>query len=227
MRAFLGSLGFLTTLPFGRDRESFEAFLRNLWIMPLTGAFAGFIIWLLSSFLKEFGLESLVFLSYLVVEGINHVDGLSDFFDSFFARDKIRALKDAKIGVGGLVAVSSYVIILYTYLPKADLIQLILAQSFAKASMLLLLLRNDAAWEGIASVFKENVRRRDYAGLIVPFLFLFVSLNWNHLLAIFVFLIVTFSIESYSKKHFGGISGDLLGAANCLTFALVIVCLQL
>lgn len=195
--------------------------------MPLTGAFLGFLIWVFAEIMKLAGLKPLIFLSYFFIEGINHVDGLSDFFDSVFARDKARALKDTKIGVGGVVAVSSYVVILYAFIPKAELIHLILAQSFAKASMLLLLLRNDAAWEGMAKVFRDNVRRKDYAGLIFPLLLLFPSFNWKYLLTIFSFLAVTLLIESYSKKHFGGISGDLLGAANCLTFSSVIVCLQL
>ncbi len=227
MRVFLGSLGFLTTFPVGRDERSFKAFVENLWIMPITGAFLGFVMWVLSKALLLFDLEAIVFLSYFLVEGINHVDGLSDFFDSIFARDKVRALKDTRVGVGGLLAVSSYVLILYSTFPL-DLAQLVISQSLAKSSMLLLLLRNEAAWEGMARVFRENVRRRDYLGLIFPLalLLLFSLKNPRNLVAIIVFLLVTLLVESYSRRSFGGISGDVLGASNCLTFAAVVLCLQ-
>ena len=194
--------------------------------MPLTGAFIGFLMWVLAAALKSADLEEVAFLSYFLIEGINHVDGLSDFFDSVFARNKVRALKDTKVGVGGVVSLASFTLVLYSAMPHANPLDLMLAQSLAKSSMLLLLLRNDAAWEGMAKVFRENVRTRDYIGLLFSLILVAALGDLRSIQALIVFLLVVFSIEFYSRKHFSGISGDVLGAANCLTFAAVILCLQ-
>jgi len=228
VKALTGSLGFLSTLPIGNDEAHFNSFVRNLWIMPLTGIVLGLLMFATSLLLKSAGFEELAFVSYFLIEGVNHVDGLSDFSDSIFAKDKVKALKDTKVGVGGVVATVSFVLVIYSAFETRNnlelLMKLVLAQCFAKTSMLHLLLRNEVAWEGMAKVFKENVRSRDALGYVFPaaLTILFSTHYPKFLLSPILFLLATAMVEAYSRKNFGGINGDVLGATNCIVFALVV-----
>ena len=228
MAGLAAGLSFFSTLNLGGD---FEEITKNLYLMPLIGAIIGLIIGIPAYILSFAGLGFLVFLFYVAVEGINHIDGLADFFDAVFApqQKKISALKDLNIGSGGSLAVASYSIFLIIFFGKISyneiLPAVVLSQTLAKQAMLLLVLRMDPLWDGMASEFGKNKSRRDYFSILIslaigsPFI-----LFWGEkvVVSFLVFLIITFFFERYVRMRFGGMSGDMLGALNCITFSSIL-----
>ncbi len=227
-------MGFFTTLPVGRDYESFEALRRNLWILPIVGTILGLLIaipsFLLSVFAKE--LSFLSFLIYLAFEGINHVDGLADFGDAFFApRDrKVRALKDMNTGVGGTVFVCVYVFTLMWVFRMLRGVDVILAtvdsQMMAKFGMLLLLTTTKPVWEGMASHMMEFAGRRDLLlGSIVISLTTSILAHFSPgvILVNLLTVVLCLLYRRYVVKTFGGVNGDVIGALNCISFAFSLI----
>ncbi|MET1124428.1 MAG: adenosylcobinamide-GDP ribazoletransferase [Archaeoglobaceae archaeon] len=198
----------MTTIPAGGDLESFA---KNLWLMPYVGLLLGALI-----SLPLFIDPVLCVIAYVALEGINHIDGLADFGDSCFApRERKReALKDTRIGAGGVAFVAVYFAILTHSFEHVKVLDIVFAQFAAKFSMLLMLTFAKPAWQGIASELMKHARKRDVLAGIIP---VAVALNYAPFLVISA--LVAFVMVRYGKKNFDGVSGDLAGAANCITFA--------
>ncbi len=238
MKALAGALGFFSTLPIGRDEESFEALRRNLWILPIVGIILGLIIAIptlaLATLAKN--ITFVAVLVYLAVEGINHIDGLADFGDALFApKDrKLKALKDLKTGVGGTVAVCIYVFALmqsFTSLGSDKIaIAIVDSQMMSKFGMLLLLTTTKPIWQGMASYIMEFARKKDLViGLVIAVAFTLVCMKaypkivWINVLSIILCVLY----RSYVMKSLGGVNGDIIGALNCIVFAFGLILFSL
>jgi len=221
-------LSFFSTLKFGGE---FEEITENLYLMPLIGAIIGLIIGIPGYFLSLAGLGFFTFLIYVGIEGINHIDGLSDFFDAVFApqQKKISALKDLNVGSGGSLAVASYSVFLIIFFGKISYSEIlpavVLSQTLAKQAMLLLILRMNPLWNGMACEFGKNRSKRDYLSILISLAIAFpLMVFWKEkvLVSFIAFLLVTFFFERYVGIRFGGISGDMLGAINCIAFSSIL-----
>ncbi len=211
-----GAISFFTTIPAGGDIEGLR---RNLWLFPVMGAFVGALVSLPVA-LSSVGIDVryLAVIAYIAVEGINHIDGLSDFGDALFAPEsrKKEALKDTKIGTGGVVLAVLYLLFLFNAFNRASVISIVISQIFAKYGMLLLLVFSKPSWEGMASYMMEYANLKDFVigtALLSPsFLYL------PALPAFALTLLIALIMKKYSEKKFGGVSGDIIGATNCLVF---------
>lgn len=206
------SIGFLTTLPI---KGNVEILRRNLWIFPFIGFFLGFLI----SIPAFFGFGILCIVLYISLEGINHVDGLADFGDAFFApkeRKKI-AMKDLQTGAGGVTFLAIYFIMLYHGFLNVDPLEIVISQILAKFSMLVLLTTSKPSWEGMGAYFMEFASRRDVIIGAIPLSIAFI--DFEALVALIFAFFITLCLREYSYSRFGGINGDVIGTANCLTFA--------
>ncbi len=238
MKFLKGALGFFSTLPIGRDAESFEALKRNLWILPIVGIILGLIIAIptlaLATLAKN--ITFVAVLIYLAVEGINHVDGLADFGDALFApKDKkMKALKDLKTGVGGTVAVCIYIFTLMQAFMSLESDKIVVAivnsQMMSKFGMLLLLTTTKPIWSGMASYMMEFARKKDLLiGLTIAVAFTLVfariypKILWINVLNIMLCVLY----RSYVMKSFGGVNGDIIGALNCIVFAFSLILFSL
>ena len=225
------SLSFFSTI---RIEGDFEDLRNNLWIMPFTGFIIGLTIALLSYPLHCLGVGFLTVIIYVTIEGINHIDRLADFFDSFFSPEgkKIKALKDLQIGSGGVIAVTVYIVTLsnFFYIIDDPVPALILSQTLAKQGMLQLMLSSKPLWDGLAAEFIKGVKKRDYLSYIFSIsLALLLSVKYfEALLSLIVYFILVYVFRYYVNRKYGGINGDMLGALNCLIFAgvLGVWCLQ-
>ncbi len=219
MRAFLGSLGFLTTIPVGNDRESFESFRSNLWVMPITGAFIGVAVGICYLILKPLGLQYLAVIAYISVEGINHIDGLSDFGDAIFApKDRrLKALKDERMGTGGVMLTALYITLLtVSFMKRLSFGMIVLSQAMAKFAMLLLLTTTKPLWTGMASYMMEKARVRDLAiGLAEVFA---LAAAFKAIPQLMALLLISTLYRFAVIRTFGGVNGDIIGAGNCLVF---------
>ncbi|TDA28786.1 MAG: adenosylcobinamide-GDP ribazoletransferase [Archaeoglobi archaeon] len=214
------SIGFLTTLPVKGDVDVLR---RNLWIFPYIGLILGTLI----SIPAFFGFGVLCLILYIALEGINHVDGLADFGDAFFApkNKKREAMKDVQTGAGGVAFLCIYFIVLYHSFLLVKAFEIVISQVFAKYSMLLLLTTSKPSWNGMGAYFMEFARKRDFLAGAIPLTIAVLEPKSLFALAFAVF--ITLCLKYYSRSRFGGVSGDVVGAANCLVFASCLLILSL
>jgi adenosylcobinamide-GDP ribazoletransferase len=230
VRVLVASLGFFTQIPIGRDEKSYESLRRNLWVIPFTGFVIGCLIavpsYLLCMFLQRLAFASIIF--YILVEGINHIDGLADFSDSLFVskEKKIDVLKDTRTGVGGVLAVLLYLVILsfsFSNLSCEDVLAaIILSQTAAKLGMLVLLTTSKPLWNGMASNMMEFASKRQLCiGLLITSIIFgaFSTLFPQSMLLLVLTLMIILLYRRYILRIYGGVNGDMVGALNCILFA--------
>ncbi|GEM_PF-382709 len=230
VKALAASLGFFTRTPVGMDEKSFDSLRKNLWVLPITGFIVGFLIaipsYLLCALAPEIAFISVII--YILVEGINHIDGLADFGDSLFVSKerKLEVLKDVRTGAGGTLALVLYLVILafsFDNLSTDELVAaVVLSQTAAKMGMLVLLTTCSPLWSGIASTMMEFASRKDLiVGLLVCGA-IFGVFAFEHIAALPMFaacLAITVFYRWYVVRAYGGVNGDIIGALNCILFA--------
>ncbi|MEM4523774.1 MAG: adenosylcobinamide-GDP ribazoletransferase [Archaeoglobaceae archaeon] len=216
LKILKSSLSFLTTLPL---KGEIDVLRRNLWIFPFTGAIIGFLI----SIPSFFNLWIICLILYIAIEGINHVDGLADFGDAFFApKDKkASALKDVKVGAGGVTFLCLYFLILYYSFQKVYMLEIIFAQILAKFSMLILLTTSKPAWEGLGAYMMQFARKRDLLIGSIPLIL--ILFNPLFIIPTLLAISITVAVRIYAERIFGGMSGDVIGACNCISFSAVLL----
>ncbi len=228
-----GALGFLTTFPVGRSAESFEAFRRRVYVMPLAGIIIGTICGTICYILGILSLGFLAPLAILAVEGINHLDGLSDFGDALFAHGerKLKALKDLNTGAGGTVLLTLWCITVSLTAWKLSPLYLFFtalsAEISAKSCMLLTLSTSKPLWDGMGKYMMEFADARATLSSVlagVLMLALQYSLSFPFLELFLASMLGCLLVKVYSERAFGGVNGDVVGAVNCISVAVCFAC---
>ncbi|ADJ15938.1 adenosylcobinamide-GDP ribazoletransferase [Halalkalicoccus jeotgali] len=224
LNALRGALGFLTRLPVGRDERAWEAFRRTPTAFPLAGYPVGA---LLAVPLLVPGPSPTVAFAFLLgvylLTGINHADGVADLGDAAVVHggpEKRRdAMHDTTTGVGAILALGTVLVglalagLALAALPLAVAAGIVLAAEVgAKFGIALLCCLGDPAHEGLGSQFADHAPRALLgplaATLPVAVLSLpaFASVCGAGLAAVVV--------GRWANRRLGGVSGDVLGAAN-------------
>ena len=221
---------FFTILPLGSCRN-YEAFPRRLYLSPLAG-------WLVGAaggavFLLFMHLNMNVFAAVaataaiMVLYGFNHFDGVLDLGDGLMAhtsREKrIKALTDQNIGAGGTAC--GMFLILFTVaavlsIPAESVFfSLIIAEVAAKYVQVLFLVFGRPLREGMFSYLHSFAKRRFaiYALILCLPLLLLPVAPAAYIGAALGALAVFFVLKGLSYRLFGGVNGDITGAANELT----------
>jgi adenosylcobinamide-GDP ribazoletransferase len=211
---------------------------------------AGFIFrWLLPAAL----VPVLVIACIYLLTGINHLDGLSDFGDGVIAHGtrekKVGAMKDVHAGAGGILFIGMDLLFLYAALSLFSgfgalylLVGLFAAEVCAKVSMITVAAFGKSLGPGMGSMLIEKTKKEHYLlGLATAIVVcvaasgLLAVLPWlrpNFLLyALAGFLAVSVSVAlglfvaDIASRHFGGVNGDVMGAANEIGRAAALVVL--
>ncbi|RLI88992.1 MAG: adenosylcobinamide-GDP ribazoletransferase [Archaeoglobales archaeon] len=230
--AIAGALGFFTTLPVG-SAKSFEAFRKGIFVMPIAGFVAGVLAGFASYLLSMFGLGFAAIAAILAVEGINHVDGLADFGDALFVEKsrKKDVLKDTRLGAGGCVSICLYVLTVAFSASKMEPLKLFLAvitlEVAAKFAMLFLLCTSKPLWHGLASAVMEFANKRQLVAgfllslaIILPLQLSFPVQSVQPVNLFGFTILIAIAFRAYVTRVFGGVSGDITGALNCIVIAL-------
>ena len=230
MNALIALLQFATILPLGKPRE-FEHFARHSYLYPIAGyAIGGLVSFIVYWITNQAIAAAVATAGLLLLSGCNHFDGLLDFGDAVMAhgdREKrIRALTDRQIGAGGVALGITTTLILFTGLQASGSIiaAIIIGEVCAKYSMAFLTAVGTPFQDGIHSYLHRF--SRPYFPVIafvlcLPLILLPISFKKVVAAAILMVLcpIILFMI---SKRLFGGINGDIVGASNEITRAVVI-----
>ena len=235
-KSILEIISFLTIIPIGKFGRSdgLEDISKRMFLFPFIGLLIGLLtipVVLISFYLfNQFVSAFVVTIFLIVLTGIHHTDALADFADGIMVRGnkekKYNVMHDPRIGSAGTVAISGYVIGMVVAISSITswdklMIAIILSEIMSKYSMVLESHYCESAWDGYSSLFTKNMkskRKMAVATIITIALIALIALISNMSmigLQIFIVGIICCFIVIYiSKKNFGGITGDVLGATN-------------
>jgi adenosylcobinamide-GDP ribazoletransferase len=200
--------------------------------LPVVGLAVGFGGWglflLLSGFRVAVEMKAVVMvLYYLMITGGIHMDGLMDTADAYFSRReiarKLEIMKDSRVGAFAVMAIAAILLLklglfseVFSKVSFHPLILIfipVLSRSF-QSSMIYLF--PYAKGEGLAAMYGKEP---DKKFLIMFGLVIVIACVGIYALAGFKYLAVPGVCVLYyvfyyfsSKKQFGGITGDVLGA---------------
>ena len=226
-------ISFLTIIPIGKLSKGMglENISKNMFLFPFVGLLIGLltipVVLLSFYFFNQFVSAFIVIIFLIILTGIHHTDALADFADGIMVRGnkdkKYNVMHDPRIGAAGTVAVSGYLIgmvIAISSITSLDrlIIAIILSEIMSKYSMVLQSHYCESAWEGYSSLFTKNMKSKKKMTIATIITIVLIALISNTSvigLQIFIVGIICCFIVIYiSKKNFGGITGDVMGATN-------------
>jgi adenosylcobinamide-GDP ribazoletransferase len=226
-------ISFLTIIPFGKLSKGIglENISKNMFLFPFVGLLIGLltipVVLISFYFFNQFVSAFIVIIFLIILTGIHHTDALADFADGIMVRGnkdkKYDVMHDPRIGAAGTVAVSGYLIgmvIAISSITSLDrlMIAVILSEIMSKYSMVLQSHYCESAWEGYSSLFTKNMKSKKKMAIATIITIVLIALISNMSvigLQIFIVgIICCFIIIYISKKNFGGITGDVMGATN-------------
>ncbi|TBR10054.1 MAG: adenosylcobinamide-GDP ribazoletransferase [Candidatus Nitrosotenuis sp.] len=220
---------FLTIVPVGNS--DLQTIAKHMYLFPIVGIAIGLMVgsvaYGLSFFLEPLIVGLLITGMFALITGIHHIDGLSDFADGLMVRgtkeQKMQVMRDPSVGSAGIFAIILYVagmVIAISSMKGFELFQAILiGEIIAKFSMILLASLGPSAWEGSNSLFVQNMRDRKKLAIAaaITVASIFILRNDAGFLALGMGIALTLIILVVSRRSFGGISGDIMGATNEIT----------
>jgi len=235
MKALISLLQFTTILPLGKSQDLVN-FARHSYLYPCAGYIIGALVALPVYFIGDKTIAAAVAVAlFLVISGAHHFDGLLDLGDGLMAHGdrerRIHALTDRMVGAGGIAAGIAVTLLLFAGLLASPAIvsAIIIGDVCAKFSMAFLTTFGTPFREGMHSYLHQY--SRPFFPLIsalfcVPLILLPVSAP-KLAGAALVMVISPLILLMVSKKLFGGVNGDVVGASNEITRACVILALAL
>jgi adenosylcobinamide-GDP ribazoletransferase len=238
---FLRALSFLTILPVGQiPLSEGKELARSMAFFPLVGLVIGLLLaldyYLLSYFLPKSLVLWLTIGFLALLTGGLHLDGFADTMDGLASggtREKIlEVMKDSRIGAFGVIALILLIGAKYLALDQianpSIHYSLILMVVMGRNAMVLVCYRSPYARSdgGLARPFAENLSAPEIVlSLVSAFS---ISLFLIGVKGIVLFLgIGLFSLgyRFFFIKKLGGVTGDILGAANELAELLCLILL--
>jgi adenosylcobinamide-GDP ribazoletransferase len=231
LRSVRALLQFCTPLPLG-EPEEFEAFACRTWLYPLAGYVIGGIAALLVFWIPNHGIAAAISVAaLLVLTGAHHFDGLLDLGDGLMAHGgkerRIAALTDRQIGAGAVAAGGAVLLCTYAGLSVPGSIPwaLIAGEVGGKFSMLLLTVAGRPCCEGMHAYLHGFARPRFliYGTILCLPLLLLPLPPVGLVLTAVLSVAVPLAMLAVAGRAFGGVNGDVVGAAGEITRAAVIL----
>jgi adenosylcobinamide-GDP ribazoletransferase len=257
MGALKAMFSFFTMIRLDITQNDMNAMDRRFWLVPTVGALYGLIAAVMMTVLTQFDLvNSLVaaVITFFVIFVFNrflHIDGTIDMGDGLVVsgtrEDHLRALKDSRIGAGGMAF--ALMIILMSIVMAASVPILLMAIVLFSAEILAKVGMVSAAafgepGDGMAGNSVRNTKVSSLllamilaVILIVAFgLFIHVLQEYtmipvalvdNYIVLLIASLTVAvltgLMMSAVAKKNFGLVNGDVLGATNEITRVTVLL----
>lgn len=229
LSALRSGFGFLTTIPVGITMEGIEKLMKHIYLFPVVGAFLGIIfsaVGYASSIIFPPILASfLTIISIYYFTGFNHIDGLADFGDGVAAHGprekKIAAMRDTAVGTGGIVFCMIAILGLFSslffifdsimFFPLA----LLAAEISAKQTMVTVAAFGKSIHKGFGSMTVDNTKKSDFVmSMVFSVAACYLSLGIPGIGALVFSQAAGFLVLNTANRHFGGVSGDVVGASN-------------
>ncbi len=244
IRNFITALQFLTIFTVKKDHEVSENDLaRSMAYFPFVGFLIGIILVYSDKLLLLFFPDTianifLIIVSLVVTRGL-HADGLADSVDGIMGgRDResrLAIMRDSRIGTAGVLALFCVYLIKYICLNNLfneyKTAALLTAPAFSRWSQMLMMFHSEyGREEGMGKSFVGHVRS---GGLVLASVvslgisaFVIVSDGRTAALAIgipFAIAVFTMLWRWFVIRKIGGVTGDVVGAANEMNEALTLL----
>jgi len=214
----ISTLSFLTIIPTSKYGFDLRVIARNMYFFPICGAVIGLIIGIVgffaSTFLPEYIASLIILVTFVLITGIHHIDGLADFSDGVMVKgdrdSKRSAMSDPVIGSAGAIAVLNFES--STRLFYA----IIVSEVIAKYIMVMQASVGESAWAGFSSPFTVEMKKlsKIVTSIILTVVLVFLLQGIVGLLTLAIAIVIGFIIYYVAYRNFGGVSGDVFGASN-------------
>lgn len=228
IRSLLGLLTFSTILPI-RVYTSIEYMTKLTWCWPFLHVFIGVLAAICGYVsieflhLNSFFTAAVIYAFLMLITGYNHLDGVMDMADGVMVHGspekKIRVMKDASVGAGGvatLFLVASLTIGgLYNILDYNFIMGIIICEMTAKTSLLTTALLSKPLTPGIGSYFINETNIYNYLAStsIVAIIALLLG-NFVGLMGVIGAIVSGLLIAIIARRNFVLANGDVLGMSN-------------
>lgn len=221
IKGFLLMLSFFTRIPFGKWVDYREDhYQKGLVLFPLVGAVIGAILAFISlrSWPSIYLRGMVLVLSYVILTGGIHLDGLADACDGLFSnrdRERVMAImKDSHIGAFGVMALILYFMSLFVGMMLLPPIWIFIMPIVGRTMAYFSAGHADYARPdlGMGKVFIDSIKPwpASMMVLIVAGIAL-VCLSLDGLIATFLAIVATCFVLNKSKHVIGGMTGDTIG----------------
>jgi len=231
------AIGCLTILPFGPRGDIRDADLGGslLWF-PLVGLLisAGLIgVNVLSSLVfPPLVVAACVLLSWVVITGALHLDGLGDLADGIYGghtrEERLRIMKDPHVGAMAVVSITLLLILKFALLssiPSTAMNRtLLVTPCIGRYAMVLLgsTLPYARIEAGTAAPFvKYGTKQAWFGATFIALLASGLVFGWRGLGLFGIATLGSLTMRAVFHRALGGITGDALGAAGEVTEALM------
>ena len=231
MKILKSLLQFTTILPLGKPQD-LEPFARHSYLYPVAGYVIGALVAFPVFFIADQTIAAAVAIALIMlISGAHHFDGLLDFGDGLMAhgdREKrIKALTDRYIGAGGVAAGIVITLLLFAGLQASSslVFAIIIGEVCAKFSMTVLTAYGTPFRQGIHSYLHQFSQPHFplIAALLCAPILLIPIAPFKLIGAIMAAVLCPTILLLVSKRLFGGVNGDVVGAANEITRACAII----
>lgn len=216
---FWSAITFLTTLP----APSFETPAGGLGLagrlFPLVGLVIGLLLWLVQ-FLGQHLFPpllttALVVLTWVVVTGGLHLDGLADCCDGLLATTsrerRLEILRDPRVGSFGALGLILMLLLKTAAVVSIPPIALLFAPVWARWLLLLAARQPQARKEGMGAAFAEGVTQEAIAiATLLPLILLFFS-GAQGLVGAGLATLAMIGMVRMARNRLGGVTGDVYG----------------
>jgi adenosylcobinamide-GDP ribazoletransferase len=257
MGALKGMFSFFTMIRLDITQEDMDEMDKKFWLVPTVGALYGLIAAVMMTVLTQFDFVNplvAAVITFFVIFAFNrflHIDGTIDMGDGLVVsgtrEDHLRALKDSRIGAGGM-AFALMIILMNIVMVAAVPILLMAIVLFAAEVLAKVGMVSAAAFgepgNGMAG---NSVRNTDLTSLLYTIILAAVLIAASGLLIFglqewtripvalvdhyIVLMIISFIVSVLTglimsviaKENFGMVNGDVLGATNEITRVTVLL----
>lgn len=219
------SFQLFSRIPIKKEVEFSKENLRfALYFLPLVGGVIGAItggVMFFFKFTNPMIVSALGLLTYFLVTGGLHLDGLSDMCDGFMANTKkertLEIMSDSLIGSFGTISLILYFVLKFSLYGsiKSQVIFTVTLTSMLSRTLVLFTIKNGklAREGGFGAKIKEALKG-EYASYLIYFTVIIgtIFLSIYSLSSIVIGQLVGLLIIWISNKKIGGLTGDIYGA---------------
>jgi adenosylcobinamide-GDP ribazoletransferase len=220
------AIAFLTRVPVRHHPADARDRARSVPWFPVVGAMVGAsmagVYALLEPRLPTLGAAALALAVGMVVTGALHEDGLADAVDGIAGghgpEDRLRIMKDSRHGTFGVLALGTVLVLRVSCLGALDawngLAALVAAYALGRAAVLLLM-RGPTAGDGLGAGYTAAVTPvHVVAGAAAGMALAAIAAGWAGLVISPCAAAAALLTGLWARRAIGGITGDVLGAAE-------------
>jgi adenosylcobinamide-GDP ribazoletransferase len=225
MHGFIIGLQFLTQLPIRNERFKSQHIANSYYFYPVIGFLIGVSAVVIRRILMTvfpLSFSIVLVLAFLIwISGGFHEDGLADVADGmgggWTRDDRLRIMKDSRIGAFGASILMLVLLAKYTALTSMSAARLdasiVTAQMLGRWAFLPMGYFNRHAQEGLGSEFMKSLTAKAVA--VASFISVAVTIAICRIqgpLALVACVIIMIFASIYFRRRIGGVTGDCFGA---------------